>query len=154
MENKNYWIILVLIVLVFGGFWYYQTNRVSDDIDLLDESSQVEIDDSSNIDSDNISTTTPQIYGEGYEEFLIGTWQNSANILDLTVIKQDGTVENIYDGDLVSSGTWETEGYHLKITTNGQDKIYAVLFVGNERLQLAPSPAGTGDNLNFTRIIK
>lgn len=155
MENKNYyWIILVLLVLVAGGFWYYQTYRVSNDTDLLDESSQVEIDDSSNTDSNNVGTTTPQIYGEGYEQFLIGTWQNSTDILDMIVIKQDGTVESIYDGDLVSSGTWETEGYHLKITTNGQDKIYTVLFAGNERLQLAPSPAGTGNNLNFTRVIK
>ncbi|AKM84024.1 TPA: hypothetical protein DCZ46_01695 [Candidatus Campbellbacteria bacterium] len=153
MENKNYyWIILVLLVLVVGGFWYYQTYQVNPKSE--DESSEVKIIDSSDTISNNVSTSTVQIYGEEYEKFLIGTWQNSANILDMTVIKQDGTIENIYDGDLVSSGTWKTEGYHLKITTNGQDKTYTVLFAGNERLQLAPSPAGTGNNLNFTRVIK
>jgi hypothetical protein len=155
MENKNYyWIILVLLVLVVGGFWYYQTYQVNPELEVEDESSEVKISDSSDTISNNVSTSTTQVYGEEYEKFLIGTWQNSANILDVTVIKQDGTIENIYDGDSVSSGTWKTEGYHLKITTNGQDKTYTVLFAGNERLQLAPSPAGTGNNLNFTRVIK
>ena len=153
MENKNYyWIILVLLVLVAGGFWYYQTYQVNPESE--DESSEIKTNDPSDAISNNVSTSTVQVYGEEYEKFLIGTWQNSANILDMTVIKQDGTIENIYDGDSVSSGTWKTEGYHLKITTNGQDKIYTVLFAGNERLQLVPSPAGTGNNLNFTRVIK
>ncbi|MDD2935379.1 MAG: hypothetical protein PHX25_02795 [Candidatus Pacebacteria bacterium] len=152
MEKKNYyWILSIALVLLIGGFLYYQKYVVVNNQSNDDESSEIN-NDNILLQEDNTSTSTTKIYGEGYEEFLVGSWQNTEDALDKLIINQDGSLNYIYGENVVGSGKWSTEGFHLKVMLNVNDKVYNVWFTGAERLEI--SEVGSDKRLNFVRMIK
>ncbi|MBU1557359.1 hypothetical protein KKC45_00110 [Patescibacteria group bacterium] len=87
---------------------------------------------------------------KGFEQDVPGNWQSVDDSKNLMVLKEEGTLENIYDGKKVDSGTWFIDGYKLKTMVGGEEYVYTVVFAGRERLELSYLPRG--NTLHFVRI--
>jgi len=134
-----------VVALVYGAYWAYTNYYLSDEGNLPKVTEEQK--NNQKVDDVIIKETNGEL---GFEQFVPGNWKSDEDSMSQMILKADGTVENIYNGDSVSFGTWTTEGYKLKIMDEGEEFVYTVIFAGSKRLEL--TYLETGDTLNFVRM--
>ncbi|MCF7835613.1 MAG: hypothetical protein K9M15_00620 [Candidatus Marinimicrobia bacterium] len=77
---------------------------------------------------------------------LLGQWQSVEDSKSSKIFKSEGVVEEVYDGQIVSTGTWSFDGKRemgsLKIVMGGEDYVYTVVSLTENGLTLTYLPRG------------
>ncbi len=91
---------------------------------------------------------------------IVGTWQSTEDPKAVVVYKADGTVEDRYDGEVMSTGTWELyadgeaeydpSSVFLRTTIDGETYEYAVLDSGESQLTI--NYLARGNTLDYERV--
>jgi len=94
-------------------------------------------------------------------ESLIGEWQSADDAKSVKVLKVGGVAEDLYDGELMNSGTWEVvssvlsvgespTGAFLKTIVDGDEFIYSIVSISYTELTL--TYLARGNTLEFVRL--
>jgi len=91
---------------------------------------------------------------------LVGSWQSEDDAKSVMFFEEDGTLENIYDGETIGTGTWEVvdslpnigespTGAFLRTVVMGEEYLYTVVSLSEENLEL--TYLARGNTLKFIR---
>ncbi len=86
-------------------------------------------------------------------ELIVGDWQSKDDEKSVVTYRDDGTTEDVYDGELLSTGAWEisqAEQPSLRVTMDGEEYKYTVIEISNEELGLIYM--ARGNILRYTKI--
>lgn len=131
---KTFFNLFISLVLIFGSIFLYGAFK---ETELVEENLPV------NIDNEIIEEI-------GFEEYILGNWQSTEDSKNLFVLEEEGVVKNVYNDELMNSGTWNIDGYKLKTIVEEEEFVYTVIFAGLERLELSYLPRG--NTLHFVRV--
>jgi len=147
-------LILIIVVLAILGYFFFIAPGDSAPAEENSETAQQE---EQNAEAPDAEATRANI---------VGTWQSNEDEKSVRVFKADGTVEDHYDGEVLSSGSWEVftdpavdpnvpviEGAtYLKITDNTEVFHYTVAELSAESLALIY--LNRGGTLTYSRVVE
>ena len=147
----NKWIIIIIaaVVVIALGWYFWPNDATAPGNGTVDEASQV-------------TESESQIDAESTSAKIVGRWQSTQDEKAVIVFNADGTTQDLYDGEAVSSGTWQVDtvgvegidfnptGVFRHSTSEGQGYDYAVLAAGDTQLTL--SYLARGNTLNYVRV--
>ena len=135
---------LLLAAAVASGWMYYATSKISQ----VTEESQVPTQEEVTVPEDVAEIDAPESKVYGIE----GAWQSAEDAKSVVVYREDGVIEDYYDGEMMSEGTWiqsvkdyDTAGLpedFLHTTVDGESYEYAVLEVTAMTLTLSYTERG------------
>ena len=92
------------------------------------------------------------------ENQLVGTWQSAQDAKSIIVFTEGGEQQDIYDGEVLSTGVWElhsqenSDGVFLGTFIEGEAFEYAILEADADTLTL--SYQARGNTLNYARVVE
>ena len=146
---KTFFNLFVVAALVLGSAFLYGAFKQYE----LTNTETLE-----DIKSEIVEEVEDSLSETGFENYIAGSWKSVTDSKNSMVLKEDpnashgqgGIIENIYDGEVMDSGTWIIDGYKLVTIINDEEFEYTVVFAGSERLEL--TFLSGGNTLHFFRI--
>jgi len=151
---KGILLIIVVIAIAVAGYYYFAPEQSGEEGTNNEETSQM---------TENNTTQAPD--ESTVKGSIVGSWQSNEDSKSVREFKADGTVEERYDGEVISSsGVWSAfadasidpnvpviEGAtYLKIEDGGEVYYYSVASISAD--QLALIYLDRGGALTYTRI--
>jgi hypothetical protein len=141
--HKILWIVVLLGIL--GGGYYIQQNYLNSKKSVNDTSTTSV--------SDGSNSTVVNI---------VGSWASTDDAKSVEVFKEDRTTENVYDGKVITTGTWNIvkntkladgsilNGIFLETIIEKEQYVYKVVSVNDSELTL--TYLSRGNTLNYKKI--
>lgn len=148
---KTVIIILIIILLGVGGY-FIAVNYTSTPADMV---LRGEVEEPTDQEAAVVPLTV-----QGVETHMIGRWQSTDDARSIVAYREDGVIQDMYDGEVLSEGTWELytdndarynpSSVFLRTVVDDTTFEYAVLSAEGDRFTI--SYLARGNTLSYVRL--